>query len=94
MSAAEVATIGLADTAERRAVSVPGFANKVFVDDGGRAARGLVRRIAGIVQSAALSRLPPRQRSAVFDRRELAELGDAMAGLDLAHGARLRPHDE
>ena len=30
----------------------------------------------------------------VFDRRELAELGDAMAGLDLAHRARLRAHDE
>ena len=51
MSAAEVAAIGLADTAERRAVSVPGFANKVFVTTADVLPRGLVRRIAGIVQS-------------------------------------------
>ncbi len=51
MSASEVATIGLADTAARVAVSVPGFANKAFVATTGVLPRGLVRRIAGIVQT-------------------------------------------
>ena len=55
MTADEVATIGLADTAARRAVSIPGTANKAFVATTGVLPRGLVRRMAGIVQSAPLS---------------------------------------
>ena len=51
MSADEVASVGLADTAARIAVSVPGFANKAFVATTGVLPRGLVRRIAGMVQS-------------------------------------------
>ena len=51
MSSEEVASVGLADTAARIAVSVPGFANKAFVATTGVLPRGLVRRVAGIVQS-------------------------------------------
>ena len=51
MTADEVATIGLADTAAGRAVSIPGTANKAFVATTGVLPRGLVRRMAGIVQS-------------------------------------------
>ncbi len=51
MTSDEVATIGLADTAARRAVSVPGAANKAFVATTGVLPRGFVRRVAGIVQS-------------------------------------------
>jgi short-subunit dehydrogenase len=51
MSAEEVASIGLTDTAGRIAVSVPGLANKAFVATTGVLPRGLVRRIAGMVQS-------------------------------------------
>jgi short-subunit dehydrogenase len=51
MSAEEVAAVGLADTAARIAVSVPGFVNKAFVTTTGVLPRGLVRRIAGILQS-------------------------------------------
>ncbi len=51
MTADEVAAIGLADTAARRAVSVPGGANKAFVATTGVLPRGLVRRMAGLVQS-------------------------------------------
>jgi short-subunit dehydrogenase len=50
MSSEEVASIGLADTAARIAVSVPGFANKAFVATTGVLPRGLVRRVAGLVQ--------------------------------------------
>lgn len=51
MSAQEVAAVGLADTAAHIAVSVPGFVNKAFVTTTGVLPRGLVRRIAGIVQT-------------------------------------------
>jgi len=50
MTADEVATVGLADTAARRAVSIPGAANKAFVATTSVLPRAFVRRMAGIVQ--------------------------------------------
>jgi short-subunit dehydrogenase len=51
MTADDVAAIGLADTAARRAVSVPGLPNKALVSATSILPRALVRRLAGIVQS-------------------------------------------
>ncbi len=51
MTSDQVATIALADTAARRAVSIPGTANKAFVATTGLLPRSVVRRVAGIVQT-------------------------------------------
>lgn len=49
-SAEQVARVGLADVIDGKALSVPGVAYKTLVMAGGVAPRGLVRRVAGVVQ--------------------------------------------
>jgi uncharacterized protein len=51
MSADQVAVEGLRDTARGRAVSVPGFQNRLFATTSGFVPRGLKRRAAGLARS-------------------------------------------